>query len=43
MRRYELSFLANEFHIKTRHFQELPDTTVKCYSDEFLGKIDPIL
>ena len=43
MRRNELSYLANEFRIKKRHFQELPDTIVKCYSDKFVGKINPIL
>ena len=43
MRRNELSYLANEFRIKKRHFLELPDTIVKCYSDKILGKINPIL
>ena len=43
MRRNELSHLANEFRIKKRHFLELPDTIVKCYSDKILGKINPIL
>ena len=48
MRRHDPSYLANEFHIKNRsylsyHFQELPDAIVKCYSDKFVGKINPIL
>ena len=43
MRRNELSYLANEFRITKRHFLELPDTIVKCYSDKILGKINPIL
>ena len=43
MRRNVLSYLANEFRIKKRHFQELPDTTVKCYSDKFVAKINPVL
>ena len=38
MRRNVLSYLANEFRIKKRHLQELPDTKVKCYSDKFVGK-----
>ena len=41
MRRNEFLYLANEFLIKKRHFQELPDTIVKCYSDKFVGKINP--
>ena len=43
MRRNVLSYLANEFRIKKRHSQELPDTIVKCYPDKFVGKINPIL
>ena len=43
MRRNVLSYLANEFRIKKRHFQELPDTIAKCYSDKFVGKINPVL
>ena len=43
MRRNVLSYLTNEFRIKKQHFQELPDTIVRCYSDKFAGKINPIL
>ena len=43
MGRNELSYLANEFRIKKRHFLELPDTIVKCCSDKIPGKINPIL
>ena len=43
MRRDGLSYLANEFRIKRKHFLELPETIVKCYSDKFVGKINPIL
>ena len=38
IKRNELWSLANEFHIKKRHFLELPDTIVKYYSDKFVGK-----
>ena len=43
MRRNVLSYISNELRIKKLHFQELPDTIVKFYSDEFVGKINPIL
>lgn len=42
MRRNYLSCLTNELRIKKWHFQEQPDTIVKCYSDKF-GRKHPIL
>ena len=38
MRRNEALYLANEHHIKKRHFLDHPDAIDKYYSDEFVRK-----
>ena len=37
-KKFELSYLANEFCMKNQYFCELPDTIVKCYADKFFAK-----